>query len=82
MLGYVFDQARTQVRYPVLDPAGYGGNVGAYLNTQTKIDQVVSRLDSAHKRAVEAISYQEANKIQQAYECWRLIFDDYFPAYG
>jgi hypothetical protein len=81
-VGYVFDQARTQIRYPVLDPAGYGGNVGAYLNTQTKVDAVVSRLDSAHRRAVEAVSYQEANKIQQAYEQWRLVFGDYFPAYG
>lgn len=81
-LGYVFDHARTQVRNPVLDPAGYGGNIGAYLNTQTKVDEVVSRLQSAHTRAVEAISYQEANKIQQAYERWRLIFGDYFPAYG
>lgn len=81
-VGYVFDQARTQIQYPVIDPAGYGGNVGAYLNTQTKVDEVVSRLDSAHRRAVEAVSYQEANKIQQAYEQWRLVFGGYFPAYG
>lgn len=81
-IGYVFDQARTLVKYPVMDPAGYGGDVGAYLNNQAKIDAVVSRLETAYRRAVEAIQYEEDGKIAQAYEKWRLIFCDYFPAFG
>jgi len=81
-VGYIFDQARDLVKYPVMDPAGYGGNVGAYLNTQAKLDAVISRLDSAHRRAVEAIQYEEEGKVADAYEKWRMIFCDYFPSYG
>jgi hypothetical protein len=81
-VGYVLDQARTQVRYAVIDPAGYGGNVGAYLDSQTKINDVVSRLETANRRAVEAIQLDGEGKTQQAYEKWRLIFGDCFPAYG
>jgi hypothetical protein len=81
-VGYVFDQARTQVRFAVIDPAGYGGNVGAYLDSQTKIDEVVSRLESANRRAIEAIQLDDEGKTQQAYEKWQLIFGGCFPAYG
>jgi hypothetical protein len=51
---YVFDKARTQVQYTVADPAGYGGNVGAYLNTPDKMNEVTSRLETACQRALEA----------------------------
>jgi hypothetical protein len=81
-VGYVFDQARTLARYPVLDPAGYGGDVGAYLNNQAKLDAALSRLETAYRRAVEAIEYEEADKVTDAYDKWRIIFGDYFPAYG
>jgi hypothetical protein len=80
--GYVFDQARAQVKYPVLDPAGFGGNIADYLDTQAKIGEVVSRLESAHKRAVEALQSAEDGKVELAYEKWRLIFGSYFPAYS
>jgi hypothetical protein len=80
--GYVFDQARTQVKYAVTDPAGYGGNVGAYLDSQTKIDDVVSRLETANRRAVEALQLDGEGKTQQANEIWRQVFGDCFPAYG
>lgn len=81
-VGYVFDRARSAVRYPVNDPAGYGGNVGAYLNTQTRMAEVVSRLETAYGRAVEAVAYQEANNSAAAYERWRRVFGNYFPTYG
>jgi hypothetical protein len=79
---YVFDKARTQVQFPVLDPAGYGGNVGAYLNSQDKINEVASRLEAAYRRAVEAEQLEREGKTRQAFEKWRLIFGEYFPAYG
>jgi hypothetical protein len=81
-VGYVLDQARAQVRYAVIDPAGYGGNVGAYLDSQTKINDVVSRLETANRRAVEAIQLDGEGKTEQAYDKWRLIFGDCFPPYG
>lgn len=79
---YVFDKARSQVQYDALDPSGYGGNVGAYLDTATKIQDVVSRLETAYNRAVEAERLTRENKTCEAYDKWRLIFGDYFPVYG
>lgn len=79
---YVFDKARSQVQYDALDPAGYGWNVGAYLDTATKIQDVVSRLETAYNRAVDAERLTRENKTREAYDKWRLIFGDYFPTYG
>ncbi len=79
---YVFDKARFQIQYAILDPAGYGGNVGAYLDTSTKIQDVVSRLETAYNRAVEAERLALENKTKEAYDKWRFIWGDYFPAYG
>jgi SMODS domain-containing protein len=80
---YVFDKARTQVQYSVVDLAGYSGDIGAYLNiSQDKINAVVSRLETALTRALEAERLESGGKTEKAYEKWRLIFDDYFPAYG
>ena len=79
---YVFDKMRTQVLYVVPEPAGYGGDLGAYLDTPSKKSDVVNRLESAYQRAVDAESLEKQGKIYDAFGKWRLIFDDYFPAYG
>lgn len=79
---YVFDKARLQVQYAVIDPAGYGGNVSAYLDTVSKIQNVVSSMETAYNRAVEAERLALENKTKEAYDKWRLIWGDYFPAYG
>lgn len=79
---YVFDKARTVVPYPVLDPAGYGGNVGAYLNTAAKVSDVVSHLETAYSRAVSAEELESKGKTSEAVAKWRLVFGSYFPAYG
>jgi hypothetical protein len=79
---YVFDKMRTQVSYVVPDPAGYGGDLGAYLDTSSKKADVVSRLESAYQRAVDAESLEKQGKIFDAFTKWRLIFGDYFPSYG
>jgi len=79
---YVFDRARTHIQFPVRDPTGYGGHVGAYLDTRSKINDVSSRLETAYNRAVEAEQLDLKGMPQQAFEKWRLIFGDYFPAYG
>ncbi len=78
---YVFDKARSAVRGYVADPAGLS-SVGKYLDTQDKIDDVVSRLDKAYTRAVKAEESAAKGNIEDAYYYWRLIFGDYFPAYG
>lgn len=80
---YVFDKARTLVRYPITDPAGYGANIGGYLSTQSRLDAVVSRLETACQRATEAESLARSGRVPEAYGKWQLLFGDrWFPAYG
>lgn len=79
---YVFDKARTRIRSGVFDPAGYGGNVASYLDTYEKVNQVVTRLESACQRAVDAEALDSRGRPDLAFDKWRMIFGDYFPAYG
>ena len=78
---YVFDKARTAVTDIVFDPVSYT-NTGKYLDTQSKMDAVVSRLETAYARAKNAEECTARGNIDDAYYYWRLIFGDYFPAYG
>lgn len=79
---FVFDKMRQEVKKVTKEPAGYGGNLAGYLNTQQKIDDVVSRLETAYNRAVEAERLDKEGKVAAAVEKWRMTFGDYFPAYG
>lgn len=79
---FIFDKARQAVKGATYDPSGYGGNLADYLNTQQKINDVVSRLETAYNRALEAESLDKQGKTSLAVDKWRLIFGDYFPAYG
>jgi len=79
---YFFDKARVLVTKKNLDPAGYGDDVGGYINTREKIDEAVARFELAYNRAVRAESAAQRGNIREAIETWRLVFGDYFPAYG
>ncbi len=79
---YVFDKARDYVTKQNLDPAGYGGDVGAYLNSQEKISTAVSKLDTAYTRALRAEQYERQGHTNNAIEEWKKIFGTYFPSYG
>jgi hypothetical protein len=79
---YFFDKARTQIRSGIYDPAGYGGNAASYLDTYEKVNQVVTRLESAYQRAVDAEGLDQRGRPDLAFDKWRMIFGDYFPAYG
>jgi len=79
---YFFDKAREYVTKQNPDPAGYKGDVGSYLNTQQKIDNAVTRMETAYKRALKAEDFANRYQIQNAIETWRLIFGSYFPTYG
>lgn len=81
---YFFDKARDYVKKNNPDPAGYGGDVGAYLNTDAKIEAAVSNITTAYNRAVNAEAYAKptAQKIEAAVAEWRKIFGDKFPAFG
>jgi len=79
---YVFDKARAYVKQANPDPAGYGGNVGSYLNTQDKVDAAVSRFETAYERSVKAEDYARRGYIENAVIMWRNVFGNYFPAFG
>jgi hypothetical protein len=79
---YFFDKARNYVTKQNPDPAGYKGDVGAYLNTQQKIDNAVSRIETAYKRALKAEDYAYRYQLEYAIDIWRQIFGNYFPSYG
>lgn len=79
---YVFDKARETVKFKIADPAGYADDVAADITVGTKMDAVVSALDTAYARAKAAEEYIGKRNIEAAFGRWRLIFGDYFPAYG
>jgi hypothetical protein len=79
---FVFDKARKACRVVVNDPAGYGGNIAAYLDTQERVAEVVQRFETAYTQAVEAERLAAANQFPAAFGKWRTIFGDSFPAYG
>ncbi len=78
---YVFEHARTAFTRPVLDPAGYGGNLGDYVDMITGAE-IANRLESAHQRARDAEIRITQDRIDLAFERYRQIFGDYFPAYN
>jgi len=79
---YFFDKGRSYVKQKNPDPARYGGDVGSYLNTQEKVDNAVSRFETAYTRAIKAEDYATRGYIEDAINMWRKIFGNYFPAYG
>jgi len=79
---YFFDKARDYVTGRNPDPAGYDNDVGAYLSTRSKVDNAVSRLQTAYSRAARAEDYAARYNVVDAINMWRKIFGNYFPAYG
>lgn len=79
---FVFDKARTAVRHQNLDPAGYGGDVGSYINTQQKIEDAAGRFQSAHEQAVRSEAAEGRGATPEAMTGWRRLFGEQFPAYG
>ena len=79
---YFFDKGRTIVDKINPDPAGYGGDIGSYINTQEKIKEAVNRFQIAYEKALKAEDYAGQNYTKDAVEIWIKIFGNYFPAYG
>lgn len=78
---YYFDKARTLVTQQNPDPAGYGGDVGAYISS-SMVAEAAERFHRAHDLARTAESFEQQGRIQLAIGAWGRIFGDYFPAYG
>jgi hypothetical protein len=79
---FFFDKGRDLITKQNSDPAGYGGDVGSYINTQEKIQQALSRFQIAYDRALKAEAYAVQLKTRDAFDMWQKIFGDYFPSYG
>jgi hypothetical protein len=79
---YFFDKARFYVSKQNPDPAGYGGDVGSYINTQEKIQEAINKIQLAYERALKAEKYESMGYTRDAINMWIKIFGDYFPAYG
>lgn len=78
---YSFEKAHAAVQKPVADPAGYNGNLGAYLDSPAKMSEVCARLTSACQRAREAERLDSQGRTDLAFKQWQLIFGDRFPAF-
>jgi hypothetical protein len=79
---YFFDKAQPYMVQELPDPAGYGGDVAAYIGSREQVRTAILRLDTALWRALKAEEFAAANRIGSAFGQWRKIFGDYFPAYG
>lgn len=79
---FFFDKARAVVRQKNVDPAGYGDDVGRYINSAEKIEEAVAKFQLAYERAVKAEQFAARGNVVAAVDMWVKINGDYFPAYG
>ncbi len=79
---FFFDKGRELIPKKNLDPAGYGEDVGNYINTEEKIQEALTKFQLAYERAIKAEDYNRRGYTREAIEMWRKIFGDYFPSYG
>lgn len=79
---FFFDKARAAIAQKNPDPAGYGDDVGSYINSKEKIDEGTAKLQLAFDRAVKAEEFARKQNVEAAVDMWRKVFDHYFPAYG
>lgn len=79
---YFFDKGREVIKKQNFDPAGYGGDVGGYINTAEKVQEAVAKFQLGYDRAIKAEDKADAGNIEAAVEFWIKIFGDYFPSYG
>jgi hypothetical protein len=78
---FYFDKAREIVKQKNLDPAGYGDDVGRYINN-SNIDEAVRRFQLGYERAIKAEDLAVKGHHGHAIDMWQKVFGDYFPAYG
>lgn len=79
---FFFDKGRFLITQQNLDPAGYGEDVGGYINTQAKMQEAAAKFELAYNRAIKAEDHALRGYVKDAIDIWRIILGDYFPAYG
>jgi hypothetical protein len=78
---WVFGKIHAAVQQAVADPAGYSGDLGAYLDSQLKINEVCTRLNTAYQQACEAEQLEAQGRTDLAYAKWQMIFGDKCPPF-
>lgn len=79
---YFFDKGKSFVAQKNPDPAGFQEDIGAYINSQEKVNEAVSRFSSACNFALRAEQSATNGALENAFNEWKRIFGDYFPAYS
>jgi len=79
---YYFDKARALISKQNVDPAGYGDDVGRYLNGSDKVRVATTRFESAYEDALKAEQWGHQMYVKSAVDSWAKVLGEYFPAYG
>jgi hypothetical protein len=79
---YYFSKGVSLISKKNSDPAGYGGDVGSYLDSREIIQEAEHRFQRAYELSSEAVILGNEGYTLQAISKWRTLFGDYFPAYG
>lgn len=79
---FCFDKFRSLVTQTNTDPAGYGQDVGSYLDTVEKVREAANKVQLAYERALRAEERARLGQVNAAVDSWRQVFGGYFPAYG
>ncbi|HRN51116.1 MAG TPA: CBASS oligonucleotide cyclase [Anaerolineales bacterium] len=78
---YFFDKGREGIKYKVADPAKYGDQINGLRNCKT-VEDAIKRFETAYSRSIKAENFAKQGDIEKAISEWKLVFGDYFPAYG
>lgn len=78
---YALEKLNAKMHVQIPDPSGYDDDIGAYL-VGSDLADAAKLLGKAYDYAVEAERLETAGKTERAFEYWRAVFSDYFPAYG
>lgn len=80
-LRYFFEKAHDAVDYQLAEPAGIGGDIGAYMIGDL-LKETKESLVRAEGWALKAEAAIADDRIDLAFDQYRLLFGDHFPAYG
>jgi hypothetical protein len=76
----VFCQLRDAGLANMQDPMGVSGYISACKTVAMKQD-ALSKLDTAATRAEKALELSKKEKVSDAFDYWRLLYNDEFPTY-
>jgi hypothetical protein len=80
-LRFFFDKAREAIEQKNPDPAGYGDDVGKYINTPDKVAEAKRRMTAAYEAALRAEQHGVLYS-RTAIDLWHGLIPRYFPVYG